>query len=61
MSTNKIERPVIDGEIVEASMRKARIERSKAVWEMLQSLFSRPETHAGADDVLAAKGRLRLG
>jgi hypothetical protein len=62
MSNETIYAPVISSEVIEASMRKARIERSKAVWDILQKLFSRPEaTDVTADDVLASKGRLRLG
>lgn len=46
--------------LIEKSMKQARIERSKVVWDMLQRLFSRPES---ADDAIVhgAKAGFRLG
>lgn len=35
----------VDRAVVEAAMRKARRERSEAVWAMLQKLFGRGEDH----------------
>lgn len=32
-------------EVVEEHMRRARLERSKAMWTMVSNLFSRPEAH----------------
>jgi hypothetical protein len=62
MSTNKVNSPVISREVIEASMKRARIERSKAVWNILSGLFSRPEHKAEAADVHhAAKTGFRLG
>ncbi len=45
MSNNIWDHPEITSERIEKSMRQARIERSKAVWAILQSLFLRPEGH----------------
>lgn len=53
--------PEIDYALVEKSMRKARIERSKAVWSLLQNLFSKPETRDTADNEFRLKPSLRLG
>ena len=62
MSTNKVNRPEITRELIEASMQRARIERSKALWSLLSRLFSRPEHKADEADVHhAAKTGLRLG
>jgi hypothetical protein len=62
MSTNKVNRPEISREVIEASMQRARVERSKAMWSLLSRLFSRPEHKADAADVHhAAKTGLRLG
>jgi len=62
MSTNKVNRPEITRELIEASMQRARVERSKAMWSLLSGLFSRPEPKAGEADVHhAAKTGLRLG
>ena len=41
MSNNIWDHPEITPERIEKSMRQARVERSKAVWAILQSLFSR--------------------
>jgi len=43
MSNSIWDHPEITTELIEKSMRQARVERSKAVWSILQSLFSRPE------------------
>ena len=62
MSTNFLERPQITRELIEASMQRARIERSRALWDILGRVFSRPEHKADAADVHhAAKTGLRLG
>jgi hypothetical protein len=53
--------PEIDHELVEKSMRQARIERSKAFWEVLQWLFSRPESRETADTDFSIRPKLRLG
>ncbi len=61
MSKISREYPEITTELVEKHMRQARIERSKAVWNLVQSIFSRPE-HADEGDVkLATKSGFRLG
>ncbi len=62
MSTNYLGRPEISRELIEASMKRARIERSKALWDMLNRLFSRPE-HKGDEAEVhhAAKTGFRLG
>ena len=64
MSNSNREHPTIDFDLVEKSMKQARIERSKAVWAILQSLFSRPESqekdNADADFSLR-QPKLRLG
>jgi Ran GTPase-activating protein (RanGAP) involved in mRNA processing and transport len=53
--------PEITTELVEKHMRQARIERSKVVWDLLQSVFSRPE-HSDEQDVkVATKSGFRLG
>ncbi len=36
----------VDRSVIEASMRRARRERSEAVWAILQRVFSRPEAAA---------------
>ena len=62
MSNNSWDHPEITGEFIEQSMRKARIERSKAVWAILQGLFSRPETHERDNaDFSLKQPKLRLG
>lgn len=62
MSTNKMNQPVVSREMIEASLQRARIERSKAMWSILSGLFSRPEHKADEVDVHhAAKTGLRLG
>jgi hypothetical protein len=54
--------PLVTREIIEASMQRARIERSKAMWDILSGLFSRPEHKSDVADVHhAAKTGLRLG
>ena len=61
MSKISWEYPEITTESIEKHMRQARIERSKAVWTLLQGVFSRPD-HADESDVkLATKAGLRLG
>jgi len=60
MSQNK-PYPEIDFDLVERSMKQARIERSKALWEILQWVFSKPETHETADNDFALRPKLRLG
>lgn len=62
MSKNDWEYPTIDHELIEKSMKQARIERSKALWSILQSLFSRPESHEKDDaDFSLRQPKLRLG
>ena len=62
MSNNIWGHPEITTEMVEASMRRARIERSNAVWNLLGRLFSRPEHKADEAEVhQAAKTGFRLG
>ena len=62
MSKSNWEYPEIDHELIEKSMRQARIERSKAVWSLLQSLFSRPEGHdRDSADFSLKQPKLRLG
>jgi hypothetical protein len=62
MSTNNTNRPEITRELIEASMKRARIERSKALWDILGRLFSRPEHKAEEAEVHhAAKTGFRLG
>jgi hypothetical protein len=62
MSTNNTNRPEITRELIEASMQRARIERSKALWDILGRVFSRPEHKAEEADVHhAAKTGFRLG
>lgn len=53
--------PQIDYDLVERHMKQARIERSKAIWSMLQSLFSRPESREARDNELSLRPNLRLG
>jgi hypothetical protein len=63
MSNDNPYQVVITSEMIEASMKRARIQRSKAMWSLLQRLFSRPE-QAGADEAEvrhATKSGLRLG
>jgi hypothetical protein len=55
-------RPPVRREIIEASMQRARIERSNAMWRLLSGLFSRPEHKADEADVhRAAKSGFHLG
>jgi hypothetical protein len=62
MSTNYLGRPEITRELIEASIKRARIERSKALWSILNRLFSRPEHKSDEADIHhAAKTGLRLG
>jgi len=62
MSNTIWDHPEITSEMIEASMKRARIERSKAVWDILSRLFSRPEHKADEADVHhAAKTGFRLG
>jgi hypothetical protein len=62
MSNNIWDHPEITPELIEQSMRKARIERSKAVWSILQSLFSRPESRENDNaDFNYKQPKLRLG
>lgn len=62
MSNNIWDHPEITTELIEKSMRQARVERSKAVWAILQSLFSRPESHENDNaDFSFKQPKLRLG
>lgn len=61
MSKSIWDHPEITQELIEKSMKRARIARSKAVWEILQRLFSRPEAAKDVDVHQAAKSGLRLG
>lgn len=62
MSNSIWDHPRIDYERIEKSMRQARVERSKAVWSILQSLFSRPESHDKDNaDFSLRQPKLRLG
>jgi hypothetical protein len=62
MSTNYLNRPEITTELIEASLKRARAERSKALWSLLNRVFSRPEHTVDEADVQnAAKTGFRLG
>jgi hypothetical protein len=61
MSKSIWDHPEITSELLEKSMRQARVERSKAVWSILQNLFSRPESKEGVDADFTLKPKLRLG
>ena len=62
MSNNIWDHPEIASGRIEQSMRQARIERSNAVWAILQSLFSRPESHEkDSTDFSLRQPKLRLG
>jgi hypothetical protein len=62
MSTNYLNQPEISRELIEASMKRARIARSNALWDLLGQLFSRPEHKADETEVHhAAKTGFRLG
>jgi hypothetical protein len=62
MSNNIWDHPEIASGRIERSMRQARIERSNAVWAILQSLFSRPESHEkDSTDFSLRQPKLRLG
>jgi hypothetical protein len=62
MSNNIWGNPEITTEMIEASMKRARVERSKAMWNILSGLFSRPEHKPDDADVHhAAKTGFRLG
>lgn len=52
---------IITSEMIEASIRRARLERSRVMWSMIQRLFSRPEHASEADVGHATKAGLRLG
>lgn len=61
MSKISWEYPEITTELVEKHMRQARVERAKAVWEIFERVFSRPE-HSDETEVRnAAKSGFRLG
>ncbi len=62
MSKSIWDYPEITTELIEKSMSQARVERSKAVWAILQSLFSRPEGRETEDaDFSLKQPKLRLG
>ncbi len=62
MSNNIWDHPEVTSELIEKSMRQARIERSKAVWEMLQSVFSWPEARElDKTEFNLRQSKLRLG
>jgi hypothetical protein len=62
MSNDNPYASVITSEMIEASMKRARIERSQAMWSLLSRLFSRPEHKADETEVHhAAKTGFRLG
>ncbi len=62
MSKNIWDNPENMSQLIERSMRQARVERSKAVWGMLQSLFSRPESReVELSDFSLQQRKLRLG
>jgi hypothetical protein len=62
MSNSIWDHPEVTTELIEKSMRQARVERSKAVWDILQSLFSRPASRETADtDFSLKQPKLRLG
>jgi hypothetical protein len=62
MSTNYLNQPEISRELIEASMKRARIARSNALWDLLGQLFTRPEHKADEAEVHhAAKTGFRLG
>ncbi len=62
MSKSIWDHPEITSELIEKSMRQARVERSKAVWAILQSLFSRPESRENDNaDFNFKQPKLRLG
>lgn len=62
MSNNIWDHPEITSELIEKSMRQARVERSKAVWAILQSLFSRPDGRENDNENFNLKQpKLRLG
>lgn len=62
MSTTPLYPDPIPSELIELSMRRARIERSRVMWAMLQRLFSRPERSETVDTGFSLKQpKLRLG
>jgi hypothetical protein len=62
MSNNIWGHPEITTEVIQASMKRARIARSNALWDLLGQLFSRPEHKADDADVHhAARTGFRLG
>jgi hypothetical protein len=62
MSKSIWDNPENMSQLIERSMRQARVERSKVVWGLLQNLFSRP---AGSEtdntDFSLQQRKLRLG
>lgn len=62
MSMSNRASPGIPREVIDKLMMQARIARSKAVWSLLQSLFSRPESHKTDNaDFSLKQPKLRLG
>lgn len=62
MSKSNGDHPEITSELIEKSMRQARVERSKAVWEMLQNVFSWPEARElDKTEFNLRQSKLRLG
>ena len=62
MSTNYLNQPEISRELIEAALKRARVARSNALWDLLGQLFSRPEHKADEAEVHhAAKTGFRLG
>jgi hypothetical protein len=62
MSKSIWDHPEITTDLIEKSMRQARVERSKVVWGLLQNLFSRPESReAELTDFSLQQRKLRLG
>jgi len=61
MSPNNWGTPEITPELIERSMKQARIERSKAVWSLLQRLFWKPESRETADTDFSLRPNVRLG
>jgi hypothetical protein len=62
MSKHSLYPDPIPSELIERYMRRARLERSRAVWAMLQQLFSRPESSEAEDTNFSLKQpKLRLG
>jgi hypothetical protein len=62
MSTTPLYDDPIPSELIERSMRRARLERSRVMWAMLQRLFSRSEHSEKADAQFSLKQpKLRAG